>query len=69
MVEDAGGDYRVERAGVVELLERGLSVQRPGRRVRVDGEAVVTGGGEGRRDAALAATPDLEDALRRRREL
>jgi len=69
MVEDAAGDDRVERAGVVELLERELPVQRPDRRGWIDCEDVVTRRGECRSDPALAAAADLEDALRRRREL
>ena len=40
-MQDTACDDGVERPGVVELLERDLAVERPGRRVRVDREHVV----------------------------
>ena len=69
MVQDTSRDDGVERPRVVELLERDAPVERPLRRVRVDREHVVAGLGELRRDAALAATTDLEDSSRRLREV
>ena len=69
VVEDTPGDDGVERPLVVELLERDAAVERPLRSVRVDGEHVVAGLGQNRRDTALAAAADLQDVHGRLREV
>ena len=66
VVQNPSCDDGVERARIVELLERDAPVERTWGRLGIDGENVVARLGKRRRDAALAAAADLEDALGRR---
>ena len=60
VMQDPAGDDCIERAGIVQLLQRDLPIERTLRRTWIDREHVVAGGGQRRRDTALVATADLE---------
>ena len=61
VVEHTARNDSAERAGVVQLLQRDLPVERPFGRVRIDREDVVARRGKLWGDSSLAATADLED--------
>ena len=66
VMQDAARDDRIERTGIVQLLQSDLPVERSLRGVWIDREHVVTRGCERWGNTALAAAADLEHALRRR---
>jgi hypothetical protein len=59
-MQDPARDHRIERPGIVQLLQGDLPVEGTLRRTWIDREHVVAGGGQCRGDTALGATPDLE---------
>src|SRR5919204_5852019 len=69
VVQHAPGHDGVEWPRLLELLERHPPVERPLRRFRVDGQHLVAGGVELAGDAAFVATPHLQHARRRGRQL
>lgn len=68
VVERATGDNRVERAGIVERLDRGPPEDPPIGSIRVDGEQLVALGVQPARELAVAAA-HLEDSRRGGRQL
>jgi hypothetical protein len=61
VVKDASGDDRVERPGLVEILQGDATEDRSLGSIRVNCQDVVACGGKRGRDAAFVSAADLQD--------